>query len=266
MKQAQRASWAAGEWDDVAEFTIGVGTKLLDRIGVEPGMEVLDVGTGSGGSVAIPAALRGSKVIGLDLTPELLEHARRRAEAAGVDVGWVEGDAEALPFEADRFDRVISTFGHICAPRHAVAAAELARVCRRDGVIAFTSWTADSSPARMFHLVSSYMPPPPADVGDLVAWGNEEYVRAMLEPHGVHVEFVHDAAPAEFESVEAAMSFYEQKSGGLVLARSVLEPQGRWADLRADLSTLLTESNVTQGDRLRIEPEYLVTIASWRGY
>lgn len=265
VKQGQRASWAVGAWDEVAELTAGVGPKLLDRIGIEPDMEVLDVGTGSGGSVAIPAALRGSSVIGIDLTAELLEHARRRAEAAGVDVEWIEGDAEALPFENGRFDRVISTFGHICAPRHAVAAAELARVCRRDGVIAFTSWTADSSPARMFRLVSSYMPPPPDEIEDLVAWGDETYVRAMLEPHGLHVEFAREAAPAEFESVEAALTFYEQKSGGLVLARSMLEPQGRWENLRADLRALVADSNVTHGDRLRIEPEYLVTIGRWRG-
>jgi ubiquinone/menaquinone biosynthesis C-methylase UbiE len=263
MKQAQRASWAAGDWDEVAGLTAGVGSKLLDRVGVEPGMEVLDVGTGSGGSVAVPAALRGAEVTGIDLTPELLQHARRRAGTAGVEVRWVEGDAEALPFENGHFDRVLSTFGHICAPRHAVAAAELARVCKRNGVIGFTSWTADSSPARMFRLVSSYMPPPPIEVGDLVAWGDESYVRAILEPHGLQVEFWHDVAPADFESLEAAMRFYEDKSGGLVLARRMLGAEGRWDGLRAGLCTVLADANVAQGGGLRIEPEYLVTIARW---
>ena len=71
VKQRQRASWAAGDWDEVAELIAGVGPQLLDRIGIEPGLDVLDVGTGSGGNVAIPAAQRGARVVGADLTPEL---------------------------------------------------------------------------------------------------------------------------------------------------------------------------------------------------
>jgi ubiquinone/menaquinone biosynthesis C-methylase UbiE len=263
VKQGQRAVWATGAWDEVAELTAGAGPKLLDRIGVEPGMDVLDVGTGSGISVAIPAALRGCSVTGVDLTPELFEHARRRAATAGVEVDWIEGDAEDLPVESDRFDRVLSTFGHICAPRHALAASELVRVCRRDGAIGFTSWTADSSPGRMFRLVSSYMPPPPDGVEDLVAWGDEKYVRALLEPHDLHVEFARETAPAEFDSLEAAVTFYEQKSGGLLLARSVLEPQGRWDDLHDNLGEVIADANVARGGRIRIEPEYLVTTAVW---
>lgn len=261
IKLGQRAVWAAGSWDEVAELTAGVGPKLLDRIGVEPGMEVLDVGTGTGASIAIPAALRGCRVTGLDLTPELLEHARRAAANAGVAVEWIEGDAEELPFEDARFDRVLSTFGHICAPRHAQAAAELVRVCRQDGAIGFTSWTADSSPGRMFRLVSSYMPPPPDGVEDLVAWGDENYVRAMLDPYDLEIEFARETAPAEFTSLDAAMRFYEQKSGGLVIARTMLEPEGRWENLRHDLRQLIAEANVAEGEIVRIEPEYLVTTA-----
>jgi protein-L-isoaspartate O-methyltransferase len=66
----------------------------LERAELEPGLELLDVGTGSGGNIAIPAALGGAKVVGLDVTPELFEHARRHAADAGVEVEWVEGDAQ----------------------------------------------------------------------------------------------------------------------------------------------------------------------------
>src|SRR4051794_21155499 len=110
-RQRARATWSAGDWDAFSGLIASVGELILDRIDVQPGLELLDVGTGSGGTVAIPAALRGAQVVGLDITPELLVHARRRAADAGVDVQWVEGDAGELPFADASFDRVTSTFG-----------------------------------------------------------------------------------------------------------------------------------------------------------
>lgn len=259
-KQRQRTMWAAGHWDDLANLVAGVGDKLLDRVGIEPGMEVLDVGTGSGGNVAIPAARRGARVVGGDLTPELFAFARRRAAAAGVEVEWVEADAEALPFEDGRFDRVLSTFGHMFAPRHAMAAAELVRVCRPDGVVAFTTWPATSMPGRMFGLMDGYLPPRAPGLEGPVTWGDEDHVRALLEPLGRRVQVSYDTAPAEFDGVDAALAFYEENFGLLVLTRPVLEAQGRWEDLRAELRVLLAESDRAGGDGLRIEPEYLVAV------
>src|SRR5580658_4916810 len=85
FRQRTRATWAAGDWDGFSRTIRPVGSLVLDRVGVEPGIKLLDVGTGTGGNVAIPAAQRGADVVGLDITPELLEHARRRAAAAGVE-------------------------------------------------------------------------------------------------------------------------------------------------------------------------------------
>lgn len=90
FRRRARATWASGDWDSFSRLVEPVGALVLDRIGVDPGMDLLDVGTGSGGNVAIPAALRGATVVGCDVTPELFEHARRRAAAAGVEVEWVE--------------------------------------------------------------------------------------------------------------------------------------------------------------------------------
>ena len=81
--------------------------------------------------MAIRAAKAGGQVVGLDLTPELLETGRRLAAEASVSVAWVEGDAEAIPYPDNSFDVVLSTFGCMFAPRHRVAAAELARVLPR---------------------------------------------------------------------------------------------------------------------------------------
>src|SRR5580658_10093625 len=115
FRQRTRATWAAGDWDGFSRTIRPVGSLVLDRVGVEPGIRLLDVGTGTGGNVAIPAAQRGADVVGVDVTPELFEHARRRAADAGVEVEWIEGDAQQLPFEDASFDRVISTFGAMFA-------------------------------------------------------------------------------------------------------------------------------------------------------
>src|SRR5918995_5270958 len=141
LKLAHRATWAAGDYASVAEVIDEVPPRhLLDRIPLEPGQEVLDVATGTG-NVALQAAAAGTQVVGLDITPELLVIARRRADQHRVAVEWLEGDAEDLPFEDGRFDHVLSTFGVQFAPRHRIAAQELARVCRPGGFIGLVNWT-----------------------------------------------------------------------------------------------------------------------------
>src|SRR3954453_15277095 len=96
-----RAVWGAGNWDEVSKILPPVGEVVLDLAGVGPGMDVVDVGTGSGGTVAIPAALRGARGGGVAATPENSPAALRRAAEAGVDVAWVEGDAAAMPLADD---------------------------------------------------------------------------------------------------------------------------------------------------------------------
>lgn len=259
VKQGQRMLWSAGDWDAMSVLVDMVGEELLGRVGVEPGIELLDVGCGTGGSVAIPAARRGAHVTGSDLTPEHFPHARRRAAEAGVDVAWVEADAEELPFADASFDRVLSTFGHMFAPRHEVAAAELARVCRPGGAIALATWLPDSLPSALLREMAGGVAPPPG-VGSPAAWGDREHVRAMLEPHGVELTFDEATAPASFENLDAAVAFYERNFGGLALMRSALGPE-QYAEKVALLRGLIDESDEASGDEVRFEAGYLVTVA-----
>lgn len=158
LRARNRATWEAGDWDEMARFIAPVGPRLLDALAVGPGVALLDVGTGSGSSVAIPAALRGADVTGSDITDAWFDAARRRAAEADVDVEWVVGDAAGLFFEDDSFDVVTSTFGHMFAPDHAAAAAELARVCRTIGLCC---WTPQGNVGQMFIRLAGFMPPPP---------------------------------------------------------------------------------------------------------
>src|SRR5207248_4430286 len=113
----------------LATVTAPPAARLVGDAGIRPGLGVLDVGCGTG-PVAITAARLGARVTGLDLTPELLEHARENARIAEIEVEWHQGDAESLPFPDGSFDAVMSQFGHIFAPRPEVAVAEMLRVLK----------------------------------------------------------------------------------------------------------------------------------------
>jgi ubiquinone/menaquinone biosynthesis C-methylase UbiE len=262
LRQRNRAAWAAGNWDEFAELVAEVGPRLLDRVGIREGMEVLDVGTGSGGSVAIPAALRGAHVVGCDLTPELFDAARGRERAAGVEVEWVEADAEDLPFDEASFDRVLSTFGHMLAPRHAAAAAELARVCRPGGVVATCTWSREGFVGAMTKTSGEYMPPQPDFAEPPEQWGDEAHVREMLEPHDLELELERELVVFAKPSSEELMAFYEQKFGPIVLAKEALGE--RWPELRSDLVSLFESWNTADDGSCRIEAEYLVTVGRKR--
>src|SRR4051794_5855430 len=127
FKQRARSTWAAGDFDEISKLILEVGRNVVAHADIQPGTTVLDVACGTG-NATIPAAVAGGRCTGLDLTPELFDAARAHAAEADVEIEWVEGDAEALPFEDAAFERVLSTFGVMFAPRHELAAAELARV------------------------------------------------------------------------------------------------------------------------------------------
>ena len=136
--------WGTGDYQAVAEKVTSIADVLVQRAGIEPGMEVLDVACGTG-NASIPAAKLGARVTGLDFSPGLIAIARERGAEAKVGVDWLEGDAQSLPFDDDSFDRVISAIGHVFAPDHKRTADELRRVCRRDGRIAVACWTPEGS-------------------------------------------------------------------------------------------------------------------------
>jgi len=258
LRQRARATWAAGDWDGFSRLVAPVGAVVLDRVGVEPGLDLLDVGTGSGGTIAIPAAQRGARVVGLDVTPELLEHARRRAAEAGLEVEWVEGDAQELPFADASFDRVVSTFGAMFAPDHARAAAELVRVCRPGGRIAMVTWANDGFAGELFKLSGRFMPPPPPGVQPPPLWGVESHVAEVFGAAGVTPSIERETVEFLFESVEDAVHHYADDFGPFVMARRMLEPQGRWDEFLAAFAELVARFNAAGDDRATIRSDYFV--------
>ena len=141
LKQRHRAVWASGDYDQIAQTIQAVADHVVRSARIRPGERVLDIACGTG-NTALMARARGATVTGLDLTPELLTIAHRRAaEAEYGDITWKEGDAESLPFPEGTFDVVVSSCGLMFAPDQQRVAKEVARVTRHGGRIAIQAWT-----------------------------------------------------------------------------------------------------------------------------
>jgi ubiquinone/menaquinone biosynthesis C-methylase UbiE len=257
FKARQRATWAAGDYATMSEHIADVGELVVARAGVEEGMAVLDVACGTG-NAAIPAAARGARVTGLDLVPELLQHGRRKSAEVGVDVRWVEGDAEELPFEDGAFDRVLSTFGHMFAPRHERAAAEMARVCRQSGAIGICCWTPEGTVGELLRLSAPYMPPPPPFAAPPILWGTEEHVRSMFGEVATGLHFERHSATVEADSLEAWAELFMSKFPPMVTARAMLGE--RFDALRGEIVELWERANESGDGGFRLAQEYLLSI------
>ena len=103
----------------------------------------------------------GRIVTASDLTPELFDAGRRIAAQRGVELEWVEADAEAMPFADNGFDVVMSCVGVMFAPHHQAAADELIRVLRPGGTIGLINWTPEGFIGNLFKTMKPYAPPPP---------------------------------------------------------------------------------------------------------
>jgi ubiquinone/menaquinone biosynthesis C-methylase UbiE len=227
MKQQARATWASGDFDAVVPFIWEAGGAAADGAACGPGDRVLDIAAGSG-NAAIQAAMRGADVVASDLTPELFEAGRRRAADNGVELEWVEADAEALPFEDASFDAAISTFGIMFAPRQSVAAAELARVVRPGGRIGLASWRPSGFVAEMFATIASFLNPPPPVEAPPVRWGTEDGAHELLDG-AFDVTCENRTLRQQYDgSVDEMTDRFMATFGPMVMARKALEPQGRW--------------------------------------
>ena len=260
FKQGQRTMWTAGDYAEVALRIVPVGEYVAELAGARPGIELLDVATGTG-NVSIPAARTGATVTGLDLTPKLLDAQRERAAAEGVIVTLIEGDAEALPFADASFDRVTSCFGVMFAPRHAVAAAELVRVTKPGGEIVVAAWEPNGFVGRLFQLSASYMPPPPEGFQPPVMWGSEAHIQELFGASGAELSFEHRTVPFAHESAEAWVERDERILGPSLLAKAALEHQGRYEELRREAIELHEEVNEATDGAFLAQAEYLVTVA-----
>jgi SAM-dependent methyltransferase len=247
-----KTMWGAGNYAAVAERISQAGGLVIERSGLEPGMDLLDVACGTG-NATIPAARAGARATGLDFAPELLEIARERASDAMVEVDWIEGDAQELPVENASFDRVISTFGHMFAPDHKRTADEMLRVCRPGGAIATACWTPEGSMGRLVDTMAELVPPPPGGTPALL-WGTEEHQRELLGDG----EFERHEIEWEDDSVESYARFMLESFGPLLNARELLAE--RESELDEGFRAFLERENLNDDGTLRFSGEYLLGV------
>lgn len=255
-QDTDRALWAAGDYDAIAELTWDVGAAVASAVPIEAGMRVLDVATGTG-SVAIRAAAAGADVVGLDIAPEHFDAARRRAGEAGVEVEWVEGDAEALSYDDDSFDRVFTAFGTTYTTLHDHAANELVRVCKPGGEIVMANWCPGSFPARLSSLLRRLEQEETRSAIDPSEWGTHGHARRVL---GGQLVLAIEPASVDlvFESADAMLAHYEENFGPLVVARREVDPQ-LYDNLRRELRAWIEEHDTGDGET-RVAASYLLVV------
>jgi SAM-dependent methyltransferase len=263
LKARHRAMWASGDYPSMVEtFLTPLGPRLVEACGIESGMRVLDVAAGTG-NASLPAAERGATVTASDLTPELLEAGRRRAETAGLELEWVEADAENLPFEDGSFDVVMSAIGAMFAPHHQEVADELVRVCRPGGTIGLLSWTPEGMIGALFRTMGPFAPPPPPGAQPPPLWGGEEHLRGLF---GDRVEFravERDVLEVTaFEHPHDYATHFKERYGPTIAALKNAGKDGREQELVEALDRFCDEWNRGTPDRARFEMEYLLTVAT----
>lgn len=175
------ATWGAGgrNYDRISHSISDSIEHCVARLAPKSGERVLDVATGTGWTARRMAA-RGARVIGIDLGADLIAAAATCATEARLDIDFRVGDAEDLPFEDQSFDAVISTCGVMFVSKPEVAAAELARVCKKGGRIGLTTWPADGTIAGLFKVMKPYMPVPAVPPPSPFEWGRRERVQQLL--------------------------------------------------------------------------------------
>lgn len=261
-KDATRAMWARGNYPRIAELIRPVARTLVDACAISAGQEILDVAAGTG-NVAVLAAEEGAMVVASDITPEMVEQGSARSAEEGVDIEWVEADAEALPFGDASFDCVTSCFGAMFAPRPDVVSSELFRVVRPGGTVGMANWAPDGYFGRASALSQRYQPLPEG-VPRPTGWGDEEVVRARFEGLAGSVELTRRTVPFEFPSLEAMWEVLTSSAGPQVATREAMDP-GDWEALRLETLEMATEFARPADGSVVVDSEYLLVVARRRG-
>lgn len=259
LKTRLKATWEAGDFAEIAKGIESTAEAFVERLNIQPGMKVLDVACGSG-NLAVIAAKKGADVTGIDIADNLIEAAKRRAQAEGLNIKFEQGDAEAMPYADDSFDLVMTMFGAMFAPRPDVTVGELIRVCKPGGRIAMANWTPTGFAGQMFKLSTKYLPPPP--MPPPVLWGVPDEVKARFGDGVSDLQMTPRMADMMFDfPPEDVVDLFKKFFGPTVMTFKALDP-GRHQELTDDLLLLWNENNISTEGKTHAEGEYLEVIAS----
>jgi SAM-dependent methyltransferase len=258
IKARQQKTWSSGNYARIGNTLVIMGERLCEAVNLNAGQSVLDVATGSG-NTALSAARRFANVTGTDYVPSLLEQARARAHAEGLEVRFQQGDAENLMFPDTSFDVVLSTVGVMFAPNQEKTAAELLRVTRPGGKIGLVNWTPEGFIGQLFRATGQHVPPP-AGLKSPLLWGTEARLRELFGDQVRSLETTRRHFVFRYPSAQHFVAFFRTFYGPTLKAFEALDATGQEA-LAATLEALANRLNSTDDGTLAIESEYLEAVA-----
>ncbi|MEM7114898.1 MAG: methyltransferase domain-containing protein [Chloroflexota bacterium] len=259
LKQKIYTSWNSADYETFGQILeVGVHD-FVARLDVSPQTIVLDVACGTG-NCAIPLAQWGAQVTGVDIAPALLAIAREKTAVLNLDITFDEGDAEALPYPNNSFNLVTSSFGVVFAPRQALAASELLRVCQPNGTIALMAWTAEGFFGQMFKIQAKYAPPPP-DMPSNTLWGDPQVVGTYFSKGVSSLRCTRRTLPLTFATdATGVVAFFRQHSRALRATFGKLDAATQ-AQLQGELEQLWNDHNTAVSDNIAVNAEYLEILA-----
>ena len=260
-----RELWEKGDFSKLAATMRDSADRLVEELGITPGIKALDLACGDGGT-ALPLARRGAEVLGIDIARNLVTAARARVEAEGLsNIRIIEGDAcdlSALP--DDSFGLVLSVFGAMFAPCPQEVARAMVRLARPGGRIVMGNWIPDdpTMPAQILKLLQEYGPPPPEGFVPPTEWGNEAKVSERFGQAGIPrnaitmtpaiQEFRLDGPPS------ALLQIFLDYFGPVIRAFEWLGPGARADELRGRMLALIERENLGEEGRTLIRARYLL--------
>ena len=242
--------WEKGDFTQLAATMRQSGEELVAQLGITKGMQVLDLGCGDG-TTAIPEAMLGAEVLGVDIAANLVAAGKRRAIAKGLtNIQFKEGDAADLgDLEDNRFDVVVSIFGAMFASKPLDVAKEMVRVTKPGGRIVMGNWIPGDPTlvAQILKVSSAYTPAPPAGFVSPMLWGVEEQVIERFVNAGIkreNISFQRDTftfrasfSPTDF--LEKFRTYYGPTMNAFEAARQ----NGKEEELQHELATLFQQHN-----------------------
>jgi ubiquinone/menaquinone biosynthesis C-methylase UbiE len=257
VKQRQQATWSSGDYHMIGTQIVIVSELLIESLDLHSTERVLDVATGSG-NAALAAARRGCSVVGVDYVPSLLDRARRRADADGLEVDFMYGDAEDLPFHDASFDVVSSVFGAMFAPDQQKTADELVRVTRPRGRIGLVAHTPQGFIGQLFKTNARHVPPP-AGVSSPVLWGTEDRLRELFGDAIDQLFAQQRQYVFRYRSPEAFVDYWRRYYGPTLKAFETVGDAGR-AALEADILDLIGRFNRADDGTMVVPNDYLEAV------
>jgi ubiquinone/menaquinone biosynthesis C-methylase UbiE len=266
-----KALWEKGDFTEIAAFMRQSGEAIVKSLGIKTPLRVLDLGCGDG-TTAVPLALLGAEVVGIDIARNLVDAGNQRAADLGLKrLQFQEGDACNLQEVGDHsFDLTISIFGAMFAPKPFDVAKEMVRVAKPGGRIVMGNWIPNdptSFVSQLLKISASFMPPPPEGFISPMTWGVDTHIIERFGQAGVPKEKISlvkdtysfistDKNPAQF--VELMERFY----GPTMNAVEAAQKSGKVGELHNQLLELAKEQNKSTDGSTSIPATFLrVTVS-----